>query len=89
MAVGTPVVAADSGGIAEIVEGGVTGHLAPPGNVDAFAAAVLELLRDPGLRQRMGAAGRHRAERLFPVVGHVGAVLAAYQSIVRPTGRTR
>ena len=83
MAVGTPVVAADSGGIAEIVEEGITGRLVPTGNVDAFAAAVVELLRDPTLRQRMGAAGRHHAERLFHVGAHVAAVLAAYQSIMR------
>jgi glycosyltransferase involved in cell wall biosynthesis len=89
MAVGTPVVAADSGGIAETVEEGVTGRLVLPGSVDAFAAAVVELLRDPALRQRLGAAGRHRAERLFPVGAHVAAVLAAYQSITRSTESKR
>jgi glycosyltransferase involved in cell wall biosynthesis len=89
MAVGTPVVSADSGGSAEIVEEGVTGRLVPAGNVDGFAAAVVELLRDPGLRERMGSAGRHRAERLFPIGVHTAAVLAAYDSIMRSAGRIR
>lgn len=89
MAVGTPVVAAESGGSAEIVEEGVTGRLVPAGDVDAFAAAVVELLRDPALRHRMGAAGRHRAQRLFPVGAHVAAVLAAYQSITHCAGSIR
>jgi glycosyltransferase involved in cell wall biosynthesis len=89
MAVGTPVVAADCGGIAEIVEEGVTGFLVPPGNAGAFAAAVMELLGDPAQRLRMGAAGRRRAERLFPVGAHVAAVLAAYRSIAGSTRSTR
>jgi glycosyltransferase involved in cell wall biosynthesis len=89
MAVGTPVVAADSGGVAEIVEEGVTGRLVPAGDVDAFATAVVELLRDPAQRHRMGEAGRHRAERLFAVGVHVAAVLAAYRSITPWAGSTR
>jgi glycosyltransferase involved in cell wall biosynthesis len=88
MAVGTPVVAARSGGSAEIVEEGVTGRLVPADNVGAFAVAVVELVRDPALRRRMGAASRRRAERLFPVGAHVAAVLAAYQSITRSAGST-
>ncbi len=60
MAVGTPVVATRVGGLAEVVEDGVTGRLVPPGNPDALAAAVLEVLRE---RDRMGAAARERAQR--------------------------
>jgi glycosyltransferase involved in cell wall biosynthesis len=36
----------------------VTGLLIPPGYPTAFSEAVLKLLRDPGLRLHMGAAGR-------------------------------
>jgi glycosyltransferase involved in cell wall biosynthesis len=40
------------------VRDGVTGLLVPPRDVDAIADAVVRLLEEPGLRQRMGAAGR-------------------------------
>ena len=60
MAVGTPVVATRVGGLAEVVEDGVTGRLVAPGDPAGLAAAVLEVLRD---RDRMGAAARERARR--------------------------
>jgi len=60
MAVGTPVVATRVGGLAEVVDDGVSGRLVEPGDADALAAAVLEVL---GNRERMGAAARERAKR--------------------------
>ncbi len=60
MNAGTPVVATRVGGLAEVVEDGVTGRLVAPGDPGALADAVLEVLRD---RQAMGAAGRERAQR--------------------------
>jgi glycosyltransferase involved in cell wall biosynthesis len=60
MNAGTPVVATRVGGLAEVVEDGVTGRLVEPGDPDALAAAVLEVLRD---RETMGAAGRECAKR--------------------------
>jgi glycosyltransferase involved in cell wall biosynthesis len=60
MAVGTPVVATRVGGLAEVVHDGVTGRLVAPGNPEALAAAVLEVLHD---RDRMGTAARERARR--------------------------
>lgn len=60
MAVGTPVVATRVGGLAEVVDDGVTGRLVAPGDPAQLAAAVLEVLRD---RERMGAAARERARR--------------------------
>jgi glycosyltransferase involved in cell wall biosynthesis len=60
MNAGTPVVATRVGGLAEVVEDGVTGRLVPPGDPEALAAAVLEVL---ARRDAMGAAGRERARR--------------------------
>jgi glycosyltransferase involved in cell wall biosynthesis len=60
MAVGTPVVATRVGGLAEVVEDGVTGLLVEPGEPDALAAAVLEVL---GRRDAMSAAVRQAARR--------------------------
>lgn len=53
MAVGTPVVATDCpDGPAEILEGGKWGRLVPPGDADALAAAMLDVLRNGGVDAR-------------------------------------
>jgi glycosyltransferase involved in cell wall biosynthesis len=54
------VVATRVGGLAEVVEDGVTGRLVPPGDPDALADAVLEVLEH---KDKMGEAGRERARR--------------------------
>jgi glycosyltransferase involved in cell wall biosynthesis len=48
MAAGVPVIAADSGGVAEVVEDGVNARLLPPGDVDRIAAALIEVATNPG-----------------------------------------
>ncbi|MGF1504668.1 MAG: glycosyltransferase [Chloroflexi bacterium] len=58
MACGLPVVATAAGGCGELIQHGVTGFLAPPGDAAALAGHVRALLSDPGLRHRMGTAGR-------------------------------
>jgi len=65
MASGLPVVAADAGGVPEVVERDVTGRLTPPGDHQAAARAVLEILGDDGLARAFGTAGRQRAIDLF------------------------
>lgn len=65
MAAGLPVVAPAAAGPLEIVLDGKTGLLYPPGDVEAAAACVLRLVRDTGLAQRLGAAGRDRVLRVF------------------------
>jgi L-malate glycosyltransferase len=65
MAAGLPVVATQVGGMAEVVENGVTGLLAPSGNQERLAAQVLSLAEAPAIRQQMGQQGRNRAIALF------------------------
>jgi starch synthase len=65
MACATAVVASAVGGIPEVVADGTTGLLVPPGDEDALAAALTELVTDRGRSARMGAAGRERAIREF------------------------
>jgi glycosyltransferase involved in cell wall biosynthesis len=63
LASGLPVVAFAEGGVLENVRDGVNGSLCPPGDVDAFVAAILRLAREPGLRARQARAARAWAER--------------------------
>jgi phosphatidyl-myo-inositol dimannoside synthase len=57
-ACGVPVVAGRSGGAPETVRDGETGRVVDGTDVAAIAAAVGDLLADPGTAARMGAAGR-------------------------------
>jgi glycosyltransferase involved in cell wall biosynthesis len=72
MASRLPVVATAIAGVPELVEHGVAGLLVPPGDALALEQALKRLLGDPGLRQRMGAAGRAAV-----VAGFDGATEAA------------
>ena len=60
MAMKRPVVALSNGGTPEVVEHEKCGLLSPAGDIDALAANLLRLLRDPALRQRFGEYGRQR-----------------------------
>ena len=63
-ALGTPVVASDSGGSAEAVRHGETGFIVEERDVAALAASLAGILSDAGRRDRMGAAARqHVLER--------------------------
>ena len=64
MALGRPVIATDCpSGPAEIVQTGREGFLVAPGDSHELAERMAEILGDAALRDRMGAAGRVRAER--------------------------
>ncbi|MEU2212126.1 glycosyltransferase family 4 protein [Streptomyces hygroscopicus] len=67
MRCGLPVVATDCPhGPAEIIDNGVDGRLVPTGDVDAIAAALLDLVNDDELRQRMGQAALKDSARFDP-----------------------
>jgi len=82
MAARRPVVAFDSGGASEIVVDGETGILVPPGDLDAMAQAVCQLLDDPATRQRIGEAGRMRVEKFYTIEKHFRAVDALYTNLL-------
>jgi phosphatidylinositol alpha-mannosyltransferase len=62
MAAGTPVVCSDIHGYKGVVRRGREGLLIPPGEPKQLALGIDRLLRDPALRDQMGAAGQARAE---------------------------
>jgi colanic acid/amylovoran biosynthesis glycosyltransferase len=59
---GVPAVAADVGGIHEVVRQGETGFLIPPGDPDALARRITTILTDDGLWRRMSRAAREAAK---------------------------
>jgi glycosyltransferase involved in cell wall biosynthesis len=65
MAAGLPVVSTGVGGVPEIIDDGDTGLLAPAGDVDALAQAMLRISQDANLRESLAARGRERAASRF------------------------
>jgi glycosyltransferase involved in cell wall biosynthesis len=60
MATGLPVIATQIAGIPELVRDGENGRLVPPGNADALAEAIRDILTDPARAHAMGAGGQAR-----------------------------
>lgn len=58
MAYGRPVVATAVGAVSDIVEDGRTGFLCEPGDVEEIGFRIVELIRSPALRRKIGGAGR-------------------------------
>ena len=57
MACGLPVVAAAASGATSLVQDKITGRLSRPGDIDAFADALVDYQRNPELRKKHGEAG--------------------------------
>ncbi len=85
MAMRKPVVATATGGIPEIVRDGETGVLVPPGDADALARAVVNLLADPPRRVAFGQAGRDRLASCFTVDAMMSQLTAVYDTLMRRT----
>jgi glycosyltransferase involved in cell wall biosynthesis len=81
MASARPIVATSTGGIPEVVDDGVTGILVPPRDDRAMADAIVRLLKDNDLRQRMGLAGLKRARERFSAERMLRETLRVYQRV--------
>jgi glycosyltransferase involved in cell wall biosynthesis len=90
-AMGRPVIASSHGGTVETVADGTSGWLVPPGDADAWAAAMIRAMDlGPGRRLEMGQAGMNRTRQLYRVDAMCAATLAAYEQVLKarllPTG---
>jgi len=83
MAAGLPVVSTAVGGIPEVIEDDTSGLLAPFGSARALAERVVRLAADPGLRERLGQAGRRRVESEFGVARMAAEVETIYRDTLR------
>jgi glycosyltransferase involved in cell wall biosynthesis len=82
MALERPVIATRAGGIPEIVVGGETGLLVPPGDPAALAEAVEQLCANQALATAMGHRGRLRLESHFGVRRQVDALREVYAEAI-------
>ncbi len=83
------VVATNVGGLPDTVCDGHSGILVPPGDRHRLAAAVVELLADPALREQMGSRGREHCLRRFDIAATVASVDAIYRSGLQQLPRHR
>jgi glycosyltransferase involved in cell wall biosynthesis len=82
-AMGRPVIVSAHGGVMETVVDGVTGWLAAPGDVDAWAGALARAIdAGPTGRARMGEAAMVRARSLYRVDAMCEATLEAYERVL-------
>jgi glycosyltransferase involved in cell wall biosynthesis len=80
-ATGLPVVATDIRGCRDAVVDGETGILVPRRDPAALATAILRVLEDAPLRERLGTAGRRLAQRRFAQQEVFARVLQAYRDL--------
>jgi glycosyltransferase involved in cell wall biosynthesis len=79
---GRAIVTTDIPGCRQIVNAGVNGLLVPPRNPFALAQAITDLITQPGVRARMGAAGRAIAVAQFDEAIVVAQTLAVYKELL-------
>ena len=80
MACGTPILAAASGGIPEIIEHGKTGWLVQPGDEPTLAAAMVSLSQQPLLREHLAAQGKKHVGSRFSADRYLEELQAFYSS---------
>ncbi|MCH7715653.1 MAG: glycosyltransferase [Gemmatimonadetes bacterium] len=84
MACGKPLISSSvASGMREVNLHDVTGLQVPPGDHEALRQAMLRLVADESLRQRMGAAGRRRVEERFTVRGMIAAHLDLCEEVAK------
>lgn len=81
LAAGLPIVATRTGGIPEVVEDGVNGLLVAPGDVEALARSVIDLLNRPDLRAEMARRNRYKAVRHFDLPIIAGRLATLYEAV--------
>jgi len=82
MAHAKPIVATTAGGIPDKVAPGRTGFLVPPGDADAFGAAILEAMSVRDRWADMGREGRRRVESAFSWSGRIESLVNVYRELL-------
>lgn len=88
MSYGVPVVAAAVGGVPEVIREGIDGFLRPMGDVDGMAEAAIRILKEPGLRKRMGESARKHSLGDFAEDPVVDQYEALYEQVLNGERRS-
>jgi glycosyltransferase involved in cell wall biosynthesis len=80
MASGTPLIASRTGALPEVT--GEAAVLVEPGNPEALAAALRDLLDSPGERARLGAAAWQRVQERFAWSAVARATVERYREAI-------
>jgi glycosyltransferase involved in cell wall biosynthesis len=78
---GKPVIASRVGGIPEIIADGETGFLVEPQDWQALARAMLKIIENPALAERMGSAAQTRVREKFNCQNYYTAYHAMIQQV--------
>jgi len=81
-AAGCAVIAAAHGGLPEIINNHETGLLVAPGDASALAQAAAELIDDPALRERLGAAASVDIAKRFSAEALLSGVQTLYERLL-------
>jgi glycosyltransferase involved in cell wall biosynthesis len=81
MAMGKAIVASDLGQIGDVLEHEVSALLVPPGDVEALVAAILRLVAEPALRERLGRAARQAVLASYTWKANARRFLMAVQNV--------
>jgi colanic acid/amylovoran biosynthesis glycosyltransferase len=79
MAMELPCIATWVNGIPELIRHGVDGWLIPPSNPAELAAAIRELMDDPGLRRRLGKSARQRVMEKYNLGRNVACLAEIFR----------
>jgi glycosyltransferase involved in cell wall biosynthesis len=82
MAAGRAIVATSVGATVQLIEDGVHGLLVPPGKPQFLANAIIRLLDDPKLAERLGTAARNRAWHKYSREAMVRRFESFYRNLV-------
>jgi glycosyltransferase involved in cell wall biosynthesis len=84
MAAARPVVVTDVGGAREAAIDKETGFIVPPGDPEAMASRIVELLSQPDLARAMGERGRERVEQEFSCRSQLERTENLYDKLLAP-----
>jgi glycosyltransferase involved in cell wall biosynthesis len=82
LACGVPVISYDVGGQGEAVRNGVNGFLLPPNDEEGVLTALLKMIRDPALHQRLSGEARRTAETSFNFERYIDELIEYYYDLL-------
>ncbi len=86
MDAGLPIVAAETGGIPEIVQDGISGFICPQNDLESFQDALQQLLVDPSLRSELGQNAQQRVREKFSAERMCAEFQECYDDCARQMG---